>query len=271
MANNELKRLIPKKSWDAYVGGYENLEEVLCALIVDPEAAADAAEDLWTDLPHRMRDFRDQGELLNQGPMAMDRLLEGIAAWIRTTSSTMWMQQIGSYNRLLGVWCASYVIWKKAIEIKPGNIRLARSAAKSFADAVEACVRKGIDTDVVKDSRDYTRIMDKARNRAVDYDIWVRDESALAPATGLRDRSRDFSRVLSDMSKASAMINHCGNMLVGAISATQWATAARKVEELAQKRSMSQLEQNTEYDRIGAIEGESLKILAAKACLRFPH
>lgn len=48
-------------------------------------------------------------------------------------------------------------------------------------------------------------------------------------------------------------------------------TAARKLEELARKRSMSQAEQNAEYDRIGAVEGESLKILAAEACLRFPH
>lgn len=114
MANNELKRLIDEKSWDAYVDDPNNLDEVLCALIVEPEAAIDAASELWTDLPHRMRDFREQGELLNQGPMAMDRLLHVLATWIRTTSSTIWVQQIGSYNRLLGVWCTSYVIWKKA-------------------------------------------------------------------------------------------------------------------------------------------------------------
>lgn len=77
-------------------------------------------------------------------------------------------------------------------------------------------MRKGIDTEAMTDSHDYTLIMDKARNRAVDYAIWVRDESEMAPATGLRDNSRNFNRALWDLSNATGMSRHCGNDLVGA-------------------------------------------------------
>lgn len=271
MANNELKRLIPEKSWDAYVDDHNDLDEVLCALIVEPEAAIDAASELWTDLPHRMRDFREQGELLNQGPMAMDRLLEVLAAWIRTTSSKEWMQQIASYNQLLGIWCASYVLWKKTEEIKPGNVRLAKSAAKSFAESVEDCVTKGIDTDAMKDAYYYTLIMGKARNRAVDYSLWVRDEPLPPLATTWPGNSRYFDSALSTLSLGTQRDNKAALELASAVDAVRWMVAARQINDLGVDAFPSASAEELRYQEFARLQAPKLQQLAAEACLRFPH
>lgn len=271
MANNELKGLIDEKSWDAYVDDENDLDEVLCALIVEPEAAIDAASELWTDLPHRMRDFREQGELLNQGPMAMDRLLEVIAVWIRTTSSKEWMQQIASYNQLLGIWCSSYVLWKKIPEINPGNVRLAKSASKSFAESVEDCVTKGIDTDVMKDAYYYTLLMGKARNRAVDYSIWVRGEPFPPLATAWLGNSRYFDSALSSLSLGTQRNGEYAKELAFAVDAVRWMVAARQINDLGQDVFRSASEEDSRYREFARLQSANLQQLAAEACLRFPH
>lgn len=244
---------------------------MLCALIVDPDAAADAAEDLWTDLPHRMRDFREQGELLNQGPMAMDRLLEVIAAWIRFGSEKHWMKSVASYNRLLGIWCASYVLSKKLPEINPLNMDLAMRAARSFCEAVKLCVMNGIDTDQMYDSKPYTEIMERPRSLVDEYVRWSSNQELYELAENWLATTSLFRKTLEELSEGTALIRNAGNDLSDAMSNVHWMVAGAKVSRMPPGTFSSDEQEQDRYTMLAKEELSEIRSIAAEACLRFPH
>lgn len=94
---------IDRRSYDAYVkSDPPTLDELLCALIVDPLAARDAAEEFGVErTPHALSDFADLG----LGPYR--EALETISQFVRMTENPrIALGQITLYDRKLGTWCA---------------------------------------------------------------------------------------------------------------------------------------------------------------------
>ena len=94
MQMNSYYTNISQKSYDAYVKDRRDLDQVLCALIVDPDEAADAAKEYGLELPHSLDAFQSYSlklvemmkQTLAQWAMTMDRAdqaLGTLAAWSR--------------------------------------------------------------------------------------------------------------------------------------------------------------------------------------------
>lgn len=99
---NEFFPLIPQRSFDAYVRE-RTLQELLCALIVDPDEALDMAEQRGVArTPHSLEDFRLAG-----GSKGVDAALETAARWAATNRS-IWLSspQLPIWDRHVAAWCA---------------------------------------------------------------------------------------------------------------------------------------------------------------------
>lgn len=97
---------VPQRSFDAYASSNPvTLDEVLCALIVDPLEAEDAAKDRGVQgTPHSLCDFADQGMV----PLRI--ALETIAQWVSSHAySPQAITDIARYDERLGVWCGCQV------------------------------------------------------------------------------------------------------------------------------------------------------------------
>jgi hypothetical protein len=98
---------VPARSMWAYVKlTYPKLEEVLCAAIVDPHNARDAAEEYGiSGTPHSLEDFWDW-----RGAIGVDLALQVVSQWTMQQPEALWaLNPIANWNRLLAIWCACRV------------------------------------------------------------------------------------------------------------------------------------------------------------------
>lgn len=94
---------VPQRSYEAYVGeGRPQLEELLCAFVVDPDEAVDAAEQYGVRrTPHSLKTIRSMGS------GAIDAAMLTISQWVsKQAGAGRAISQIGNYDRRLGIWCA---------------------------------------------------------------------------------------------------------------------------------------------------------------------
>jgi hypothetical protein len=102
---------VPNSSYKAYVkGDLPTLDELLCALIVDPLEAEDAAEQFGEKrTPHSLGDFAR----ISHG--ALRQALETIAQWVlwmrdnHRKGADFAIKSITRYSIRLGAWCAAQV------------------------------------------------------------------------------------------------------------------------------------------------------------------
>lgn len=101
-----LYTLVPNRSIDAYVK-YGTLDEVLCALIVDPDEAYDAARECGVkNTPHSLRDFE-----ISTGSSGVSAALQTVAEWtMNQPEARIAMRQIGPWDRYVACWCASQCV-----------------------------------------------------------------------------------------------------------------------------------------------------------------
>lgn len=116
--------LVPRSSFEAYVRSESpSLDEVLCALIVDPQKARKAyAKNGIAGTPHSLYDFQESGE------SAFRSALETIAQWvtIQPDAETA-VRSITEYSHRLGVWCALSLARDALRVIAPKEKRPAKS------------------------------------------------------------------------------------------------------------------------------------------------
>lgn len=144
--------LVPLRSYSAYVkGDPPALDELMCALMVDPLEAEDTVAEMGMEMPHALADFSSLGR------RPYTAALQTIAQWAEAqTDAAFAMRMVTLYDRRLGVWCAcqlarevmSFVspdekIHKATIELTESwvrggaEIKKVRSAAKSAISAAD--------------------------------------------------------------------------------------------------------------------------------------
>ncbi len=102
MKTHKTFTLIPQRSFDAYVSSRPSLNEVMCALIVNPIAAEDSAEMFGLGLPHSLSDFRTQNSL-----MGVEAALQTASTWLLTQDSiSSALYELSLWDRWLAMWCA---------------------------------------------------------------------------------------------------------------------------------------------------------------------
>lgn len=104
MEMNPIYPSIPQRSFAAYVA-YGTLDEILCALIVEPLEAMDAAKEFGVaGTPHSLEDFR------NLGRSAVRLCLETAATWVSLHADPREaLVSIADWDRSVGTWCACQV------------------------------------------------------------------------------------------------------------------------------------------------------------------
>lgn len=106
MKTDLLFTFVPERSLQAFSRGrIPTLRELLCALIVDPLEAEDAAEQLDPlEISCTLTDFADRGAAMYRAS------LETIAQWVimksRIGEMFSAMDAIGRYDARLGTWCS---------------------------------------------------------------------------------------------------------------------------------------------------------------------
>jgi hypothetical protein len=123
-------KLIPQRSFDAYVRR-GTLDEVMCALIVDPDEAYDAAQEYGTrNTPHSLSAFSDL-----RGMNGVEMALRTVSEWTmqqEDAERTVW--QIVDWDRRVGVWCVCQLARTalKYIPQEESRPRLAIEAAEKW-------------------------------------------------------------------------------------------------------------------------------------------
>ncbi len=96
---------IPQRSFDAFVGDLESLDDVMAALAVDPLEAEDAYRLFGVKgIPHSLKDFADRGR------GAYTQALETVAQWTMVQKdAAVALQVMLTYDLRIGTWCAAQV------------------------------------------------------------------------------------------------------------------------------------------------------------------
>ena len=104
MKMNDYYTHIPQKSYKAYVNDRQNLDQVLCALIVDPDDAADAAKEYGLELPHSLEDFQSYSLKF------VEMMKQTLAQWVMTNANAQdAMPELTRWNIRVGTACACAV------------------------------------------------------------------------------------------------------------------------------------------------------------------
>ena len=127
---------IPQKSFDAYVGRNVGVHTLLCALMVEPEAAEDAWEDFQLALPHSLEDFERKGHL---AVWQMKQTLSQLAmAYPLSPGANEMLYWLAHWDLRFAVWCDLHVARHAA--------RYGRQVKRSIMgslDEIERWVRTG--------------------------------------------------------------------------------------------------------------------------------
>lgn len=94
--------LVPLRSYSAYVkSDPPALDELMCALMVDPLEAEDAAAESGMEMPHALANFASLGR------RPYTAALQTIAQWVEEQEEARpALRGLMKYNNKLGTWCA---------------------------------------------------------------------------------------------------------------------------------------------------------------------
>ncbi len=172
MAKHPVYTYIDQRSFKAYMGnrpsepGVSELTRIMCALIVDPDAAEDAFELFgWRETPHSISDFLGissagsrravpAAETRGGHAMTMTAVLSTINVWFeRQKSPGVALKDLTDYSTKLGAWCAAAVVERAVQELdrprSPGaalvEIGQARQLGQSLIDALRGWVVSSTD------------------------------------------------------------------------------------------------------------------------------
>lgn len=234
---------VPQRSYRAYVKSDPptlSIDELLCALIVDPLAAEDAAEQLGVKhTPHALSDFADIG-------IAQHRVaLETIAQWVR---QMVWppktLAQIAAYNQRLGTWCACQI----ARDVIPfiGDERR-RSLCQKAVEATEKWIVLPESASEAKVARSSLVRATSANQQYVDESVGAMDEACAGFLA--------VDAVLRFVGKTVRVEEGMSGVVFDATAAVAYASGARNANAISEARDLQMI-----------VVGD----IIAQSCLSFP-
>lgn len=161
--------MIPQRSFDAYVSRSKQLKEILCALIVDPDEAHDAALEYGVqNTPHQYEDFK------SLGMKSVEKMLSTISLWARNRDSREAMADIVDWNMTLGLWCGCSVA-RMSIQFADAASNRPRLAIEKAESLIRS---KGNDWN----NRDLCMTAESIMDLGQDLEYMARDQEAMNAA-----------------------------------------------------------------------------------------
>lgn len=194
-------KLIPQRSFDAYVRR-GTLDEVMCALLVDPDEAYDAAQEYGTrNTPHSLSAFSDL-----RGMNGVEMALQTVSEWTtqqEDAERTVW--QIVDWDRRVGIWCVCQLA-RTALKYIPQEENRPRLAI----EAAEHWVAGRVDVAEVQSSANAvsTYVADLSLSRVTLFPIIDTDAvvSATYAAFDAATAAADYASARSPTYAASSLV-----------------------------------------------------------------